>query len=162
MPTKVYVAQETPTTFKASGGTVLFTPTSLANGAGRISTQWDRGSSSRPAAFLARARYKCATAPAVGNLLEVYLAMGDGTYIDGNLSAVDAAVAAADKRRNLRWIMNVVADTASTSEIMVAERMIWLPSRYVSVVWWNALGVALSSTAADMEFTLTPVPDEVQ
>jgi hypothetical protein len=162
MANKIYVAQETAASFKSSGGTVVFTPTSLANGAGRISAQWDRGSGSRPAAFLARARFKAATTPTVGNLVQVHLALGDGTYVDGDLGTVDAAVSSIDKVRNLRWVMNVQSDEASTAKVFTAERQLWLPNRYVSVVWWNALGVALSGTATDMEFTLTPVPDEAQ
>lgn len=161
MANKIYVLQEAATTFSTTGS-VTFTPTSLANGAGRISAQWDRGASARPAMFTARMRCKFATAPTAGNVVEAYLAAGNGVFVDGNLGVSDAAVSSSDKRRNLRWLMNLAADSTSSSEIFVATRRVWIPDRYVSILWWNAVGVALSSTATDHEFVLTPISDEIQ
>lgn len=162
MPSKVYIAPETAITFKSTGGTVTFTPTSVANGAGRISDQHDRGSGSKPGRYRWRARTKFASALTVGNLMQIYLATSDGTYVDGNLGTSDAGLSAVDKLRNLRPVGNVEADSTSSGEVQIASGIVWIYERYVSVVWWNAALIALSATAGDHEFTLEPIPDEAQ
>lgn len=162
MANKVYAAPETAIVFKSSGGDVTFTPTSVANAAGRISAQWDRGSGSKPARYYWRAVTKAAAALAVGVQLEIYFATSDGTYIDGNQSTSDAAFSATDKRRNLQAVGVIEADSTTNGEVQIASGIVWIFTRYVSVVWWNALGQSLSSTASDHLFTLTPIPDEVQ
>ena len=162
MANKVYVNPETAITFKASGGDVVFTNTSVANAAGRISAQWDRGSGAKPARYVWRAHTKAGAALAVGNALEIYFATSDGTDVDGNQGTSDAAFSAADKRRNLQFVGLVVADSTSNGEVQIASGVVEIYTRYVSVVWWNGLGQTLSSTAGDHTFTLTPVPDEIQ
>lgn len=162
MANKVYAAPETAISFKSSGGDVTFTPTSVANGAGRISAQWDRGTGSKPMRYKWRAKTKAGAALAVGTQLEIYFSTSDGTIQDGNQSTSDAAFAAGDKRRNLQPVGVIEADSTSNGEPQYASGVVWIFDRYVSVVWWNALGQALSGTAGDHEFTLTAVPDEVQ
>ena len=162
MPSKIYSAPETAITFKSSGGIVTFTPTSVANGAGRISAQWDRGAGSKPTRYKWRVKTKAAAALVVGTELEIYFATSDGTIVDGNQGTADAAVSAADKRRNLQPVGTIRADSTSNGEVQHGSGIVWIFDRYVSVVWWNALGQALSGTAGDHEFILTPVPDEIQ
>jgi len=162
MPNKIYTAPETAITFKASGGTVTFTPQNVANGAGRVSTQWDRGSGSKPALYRWRIVTKFGSALAVGARLDAYFAFGDGTYVDGNFGTTDAAVSAIDKLRNLSFVGGIAADSTSSGEVQYASGLCVIQERYVSVVWWNAAGVTLTNTAGDHAFILTPVPDEVQ
>jgi hypothetical protein len=162
MPTKIYVAPETPVTFKASGGTVVFTPQNVASAAGRISTQWDRGTGSKPGWYEWRAKTKAGSALTVGTQLEIYLATSDGTIVDGNLGTSDAALAAGDKRRNLQPVGSIVSDSTSSGEVQHGSGQVFIVARYVSVVWWNATGVTLTNTAGDHEFILTPIPDELQ
>jgi len=162
MANKIYGAPETAITFKSSGGTVLFTPTSVANAAGRISTQWDRGAGSQPMRYVWRATTKAAAALAVGNQLQIFFATSDGTNVDGNQGTTDAAFAATDKRNNLWYVGAIVADSTTNGEVQTASGTIEIFTRYVSVVWWNALGQALSGTAGDHLFTLTAVSDEIQ
>jgi len=162
MSNKIYGASETPIVFKSSLGDVTFTPTSVANGAGRISARWDRGAGSKPSLYKWRVHTKAAAALAVGTPLEVYLATSDGTDEDGNLGTADAAFASADKRRNLQYVGAINADSITNGEVQIASGLVEIRDRYVSVVWWNALGQALSATATDHTFTLTPVPDEIQ
>jgi hypothetical protein len=152
----------TAVSFKSAGGDVTFTPTSVANGAGRISAQWDRGAGSKPALYLWRAKTKAAAALTAGNLLELYLAFGDGTNVDANMGTADAAWSTGDKRRNLKRIGAVEADSTTNGEPQHASGLVVITSRYVSVAWWNALGQALSGTAGDHEFTLTPHTPEIQ
>lgn len=162
MANKIYGSPESAITFKASGGTVTLTLTSLANGAGRISAQWDRGSGAKPSLYKWRGVVKAAAALAVGVPLEVYLATGDGTDIDGNQSTSDAAFSASDKRRNLQYVGSILADSTSNGELQKGSGLVEIRDRYVSLVIWNAFGQALTGTAADHYFSLTPVPDEIQ
>ena len=162
MPNKIYIAPEAAIVFKSSGGTVTFTPTSLGNNAGRVSARHDRGTGSRAARFEWRAKTKCATAPAVGTLLYVYLSTSDGASADGELGTADAALPALDRRRNLQLLDTVACDEASATRFFIKSGLIEVTSRYLSVVWVNEFGVSLSATAGDHEFSLTPVPDEVQ
>lgn len=152
----------TKVVFKASGGDVTFTPQNVANGAGRISAQWDRGSGAQPMLYRWRAKTKAAAALAVGNLLEIYFATSDGTAVDANQSTADAAFPAADKRRNLQRVGVVEADSTTSGELQIGSGLVLIDVRYVSVVWWNALGQALTNVAGDHEFSLTPITDQIQ
>lgn len=154
----------TTVSFKASGGDVAFTNTSVANGAGRISAQWDRGAGSKAGLYRWEALTKAAAALSVGVTLEIYLATAhvSSSQIDGNQSTADAAFASGDKRRNLQFVGAVVADSTTNGEVQAASGIVFITARYVSVVWWNALGQALSGTAGDHTFTLTPYNPEVQ
>lgn len=164
MANLIYHAPGTPITFKSSGGDVTFTPTSVANAAGRISAQWNRGAGSMPGLYRWEAITKAGAALAVGAVLEIYLATAhvSSSQIDGNQSTSDAAFSAADKRRNLQVVGSIVADSTSNGEIQTASGWVLITARYVSVVWWNALGQTLSGTASDHSFTLTPYPLEIQ
>lgn len=162
MANKVYTVRETPIVFAPSGGDVVFTPTSLANGAGRISAQLDRGSGAHATRYIWRARYRAAVAPTVGAVVRVYLVTSDGTYADGDLGTGDAAVSAEIDLGNARLIGAVAADAASTTKDFVASGIVEAAARYLQVAWWNAIGQALSSTAGDQAMTLTPIPDEIQ
>jgi hypothetical protein len=162
MPSKQYAVRETVVTFKSTGGTVTFTPTSLANNAGRVSAQWDRGTGSSADRYIFRAKTKLAVAPAVGAILTIYLATSDGTDNDGELGTTDAALPAADRRRNLTPIGVIVADEASNTRFFITSGIIEILERFVQVVWYNEMGQALSATAADHLFELTPCPPEMQ
>lgn len=162
MPNKIYHATEATKVFAASGGDAVFTPTSLANGAGRISAQLDLGAPPKAGEYRWLARARCAVAPTIGTTLRVYLVTSDGAYADGAFAATDAAIASEDALRNATLLGVVVCDAASTTKDFVRSGLLYLRARYVQVAWWNATGQALSATAADMAFSLTPVPSEVQ
>lgn len=164
MAYKVYLQRESEIVFKSSGGTVAFTPTSVANGAGHISAQYDVGVAPKPRLFRWRAKTALAATPTLGNLIRVYLSCADDTSdLDGNASTSDAAYNTQDKLRNLQQIGNIIIDVAGTGAQKGSSLgSIEIASRYVSVVWWNAGGSALSSTASDHQFVLIPLPDEIQ
>lgn len=162
MANKIYHAEESPIVFINSGGTVAFTPKSVANGAGRISAQWDRGAGSKSALYQWSAKTKWQATPTIGSRLRLYLAESDvAAQIPGGLGAADAGVATEDLLRNCRFIGNVVVDRTSASEID-ANGQVLIRARYVSLVWWNAGGAALTATDADHELRLTPKPWEIQ
>lgn len=163
MANKVYVAPETAITFKSSGGSATITCTSVATGAGRISAQYDRGAGSKPGRYKWRAKIVTASAATAGRVVELYLSTSDGTIQDGELGTSDAAVSDADYRRNLQFIGVVAADdSAGAGNIYLGSGVCEIFDRYISLVVWNDSGQSLSSTATDCEFSLTPVPDEIQ
>jgi len=156
MTAKAYLLTETALEFKASAGDVTFTPTSLAATAGRQSAEHDFGAAARAANFTWRAYLQFATAPVVGQVVDIYAKTSDGTHDDNDDGATDAAVSAQDKLRNLYYLGSVIVDEASTTPEFSASGQCFLPARYFQVVWWNATDDALSSTAADNGFILEP------
>jgi hypothetical protein len=102
------------------------------------------------------------TAPALGEIVEIYLFTSDGTYMDGTLGTSDAAMGT-DKRKNGKLIGVVVADTTSVTTDIVASGMCLINTRYFSIGVWNAsAGDNLENTSNASRVNLTPVPDEVQ
>lgn len=162
MPNKVYINPETAVTFAPSGGNVAFTVTSLANNAGRISAQWDRGSGAKPARYVWRAKTKASAALTAGTALDIFMSTSNGSIQDGNLGTSDAAISSVEKMNNLRGCGAIIADSTTSGEPLQSSGIVTIYDRYVSVVWWNRLGQALTGTASDHAFVLTPVPDEIQ
>src|SRR4030095_8850508 len=106
MPTsKVYYNPETTVSFKSSGGDAVFTPTSVAAAAGRISAVFDRGSGARAPLFRWQGRFRSAVGPTIGGVVRVYLVTGqDGSFEDAAFAAGDAAVSSEDSFRNASLI----------------------------------------------------------
>ena len=156
MTAKAYLLPETPITFQASGGTVTFTPTSLATLSGRQSAQHNFGTLARATHYNWRAYMKFATTPVVGETIDIYLKTSDGTHIDNDDGTTDAAVSAADKLKNLKYIGSIVVDEASATPEFSASGVCFIPWQYLQVVFWNATVDSLSSTAADHGFILEP------
>jgi hypothetical protein len=149
--------------FKSSGGDATFTPTSVAAAAGRVSAVYDRGAGVLVAPCRWQGRFRSGTNAAVGGVVRVYLITGeDGTYQDAQFAAGDAAVAGEDVFRNATMIGMIQVDVSSTTKDFVKSGLIYVYARYVRVAFWNATSQGLSATAADMEFTLKPMPDEAQ
>lgn len=165
MPNKIYIVPETAITWLASGGTNVLTLTSLAAGAGRQGALHDFGASARAGDYTWRAWVKFATTPVVGELLEVYWKTSDGSHPDNDDGAGDAAVSAEDKLRNLKLLGVIEVDEASATPEFAASGFLpaeWAAHRHGAPVFWNRTADALSSTAGDHGFALTPVPAEVQ
>jgi len=162
MTAKAYILPETAIMFQSSGGTVAFTPTSLAAGAGRQSAQHDFGASARAFMFDARAYCKFATTPVVGEIIDVYLKTSDGTHIDNDDGTTDAGVSAEDKLKNLTYIGSIIVDEASTTPEFVMSAPVSIRARYVQVVFWNRTADAFSATATDHGFVLNPTTMQAQ
>ena len=157
MSSKVYLLPETAITFKNTGGTVAFTPTSLATVSGHQSAQHDFGTAARAYQFNWRAYVKFGTDPVVGETVDIYIKTSDGTHIDNDDGTTDIAVSAEDKLKNLTYIGSISVDEISQTVEMVASGSVNLTHRYMQVVFWNATADSLSSTAADNGFILEPV-----
>ena len=163
MVNKIFQAAETAITWRNTGGTNLLTLTSVAAGAGRQGARHDLGTAARSPLFMWRAFVKFATVPVVGETVDIYLITSDGTNPDNDDGTGDIAVSAEDKLRNLKLIGSIIVDEASISPTFVASGgPIIIPDRYVHPAIWNSTADALSATAADHGFDLTPVPREVQ
>lgn len=163
MPNLIYAAPGTSIVFAASGGDAVITLASLADAAGRISAQFDRGSGSKPAIYRWQARTRANVSPVVGVVARIYLALGDdGSFVMGDWSTADQAVSVETLLLNAQFLGSVAADIANTTQDFVASGLVEIRSRYIQVAWWNAMGQALSSTAGNHEFRLTPYSDEIQ
>jgi hypothetical protein len=163
---KIYVTPGTTITFRASGGDVLWTPTSVATAAGRISDVWDRGSGSKPARYLWRIMTKWAATPTSGDNMRLYLVTSSNStgadQGDGGVTFGDAAVSNENPYvYDCRFIGCVMTQAASYS--VSASGICEIFSRYVAIMGWNSSNaVALSSTADDHIFTFTEIPDDIQ
>ena len=162
MPNKVYQHDETAITWLDTGGTELFTGTSVSSGAGRQGALHDFGTSARAERYAWRAYCQFATTPVVGEVVQIYWKSSDGTHPDNDDGTGDIAVSAQDKLRNLEFLGNIVVDEAATGVKMVASGEINVPHRHGAPVFWNATADALSSTASHHGFVLTPIPMELQ
>lgn len=151
----------TPITWLASGGSAVFTPTSLASAAGRQGAYYDLGDAARPRRFRWRAWLKPGATRVVGEVVEVYLLTGDGTRYDNDDGTGDIAVSSKDKLRNVDPLGVIEIDENAAVE-MGRGGFVETGDRWVAPVLWNATANALSVTAADFGFELVPVEDEVE
>lgn len=161
MPNKIYQHDETAITWLASGGTELFTPTSLAASAGRQGALHDFGASARPRLFVWRAWIVPGGTRVVGEPVRIHWKTSDGTTPDNDDGTGDIALSAADKLRNVAQIGTIVIDE-NAAVPMASSGLIEISARYGGPIFYNATANTLSATAADFGFSLTPVPDEVQ
>lgn len=162
MSNKIYRAVETELSFRDSGGDAIITLQNLAFGAGRVSARLDRGAGSLARYFRWRAVVQFETAPALGELVEIYLYESDGTYADGTIGTTDA-VLSSDKRRNGKLLGVVTVDTVSPTVDIVASGFCIINDRYFSVGVWNgSAGDNLENTANASRVNFLPVPDELQ
>lgn len=162
MANKIYHAPETEISFRDSGGDATLTLQNLAFGAGRVSARYDRGAGSKPGLYRWRAVMQFETAPALGELVEIYLFPSDGTYMDGTLGTSDAALSS-DKRRNGQLIGVVEVDTTSVTTDIIASGICEIYDRYISIGVWNgSAGDNLENTSNASRVNLMPVPPEIQ
>ena len=169
MTNKVYQIGESDITWLSSGGSAVLTLTSLAAGAGRQGARHDFGVITTARAHLFDWWFFCkfATAPVVGEQIDIYWKgyHQGGTHAMNDDGNTDAAVSAQDKLKNLIFLGSLIVDEASaTPEFAVGNHSepVWLPHRYGMPVIWNATTDALSATATDHGFILTPVIPQAQ
>ncbi len=161
MANKVLQHDESQISWKSSGGTEAFTPTSLASAAGRQGAYHDFGTAARSRLYAWRAVIKPGATRVVGEIVRIYFITSDGTNPDNDDGTGDIAVSAADKLRNLDQIGAIIIDE-NAAVAMVAHGFLEVPHRYGAPAFWNASANSLSATAGDFGFFMTPVPDEIQ
>jgi hypothetical protein len=167
MPQLVYERRSTGIIFASTGQTVTLTFTSLANNAGRISSQWDRwsGSSSAiavPGEVSGYCTVKLAVAAAIGAILTVYAVPSNAGQVAGNFGTTDAAVASKDLFRNAIPIGVVVAHAATVGPFTGTLSLFRATDRYLQIGIFNEMGQALTGTAADHGAWLYPTSPELQ
>lgn len=160
MPNQVLVLNGTTKVWKNSGGDAVFTGTSVANNAGRVGGALDMGAT-RAGRYRVQVITKFVATPTSGAALEVYLARSDdNTTRDANLGSADAAVSDGDLRGQCLFCGNLPADNVTTQQVASFE--VETGARYLSPLWWNTTGAALSATAADHIINITPIIPEIQ
>lgn len=167
MATKIYINAETSIVFadSAQSPDADITLSNLANGAGRVSDQYDLGSAARPALYHWQGVFQFKTAPTIGDSVDLYLAGAQATAatIDGGQGQSDAALGSSDELRNLLTIGQVVATSATADHDMIASGQVLIPFRYVSLVVFNDAGsVNLRDNTSVHSVTFTPIPYEAQ
>lgn len=168
MANKVYTAPETALVFTESSGDATFTPKNVANGAGRVSAQLDRGAGSKAMRYRWEAKFSTQaniTPGTAGVQLEVYIITAHHTAadVDSSVGQSDAALSSRNQLLNAKLIGIVVpTGTAAGTGSFVASGIVEIAARYVSVAYWNATGQALVNTDNTHPFRLVPMPDEIQ
>jgi hypothetical protein len=140
---------------------------SLAAAAGRQSAQYDFGVAAVAGLYEWRAFVQFATAPIVGEVVNIYLKTAGSSasataHPDNDDGTGESAVSALDKTRNLLFLGVIVVDEAVADIEMVASGYVYIAARAVQVVFWNATADALTADVNESGFMLTPIPDEVQ
>ena len=162
MANKQYINPETAIELNGTAGAdVAFSMEGVANNAGRVSAQKDLGASARAEVYEWRCNVQWQATPTKGNALELYIAQGDGTNVDGDVGTSDAALGSEDQLVNLHRIGSVVVETANTTK-MVASGVCRITSRYVSAVGFNRGGSSINATDSNFNFVLIPIPPELQ
>ncbi len=159
---KSYYLPETKSTFLSSTGTVVWTLTSLAAGAGRQSAQLDFGAGAVAFKFRWRFWVQFATTPVVDEIIDRYIKTSDGTHLDNDDGTGDADVSAEDKLNNLHWIGSIVVDEATADIEMSASGVVEIYERYVHLVAFNRTADALTATALEHGAYLEEVPTQGQ
>ena len=162
MANKIYVARETPVVWSDTAGDLAITINNLAAAAGRVGAQKDWGAGSTSEWYEWRLTVQFETAPVVGETVDIYLSTSDGTEEDGQVGVADAALSAADKLKNLHYIGSLVVDVATVDIDFTASGICRITTRYVSPVIHNNTADNLQATNDTGEFTLTPIPPEIQ
>lgn len=160
MPNKIYQNPEAAITWRSSGGTYAMTCTSLGAAAGRQGAEHNfAGARSRW--FEWRAFLKPGGTRVVGEAVHIYLKRGDGTHYDNDDGTGDIAVSALDKLRNCQYLGTILIDENAAVEMSIGGLVEIVADRALPI-FWNATANALSATAGDFGFDLTPAPDEIQ
>lgn len=142
---------------------ILWTPASVAAGAGRISAVWDRGAGNLPERYWTLSSARWAATPAAGDALRLYLvkslALAEASLTVGNFTLGDAGVAAEGAlSANAVGIAGPVVGTA-TDTLKIREGVCQILSRYLALAGWNSSATkALTATASDHWVMFTPMP----
>lgn len=156
----------THTEWADSGADLAMTLKGLASGAGRQGATKDFGVTVRPHRFLwvAFVQFDTATAPVVGEAVDIYLKTSDGTNFDNDDGEGDIVVSAEDKLKNLHFLGSIVVDEAAADVHMQKSGFITIVATEVAPVFWNATADNLDDDAAPTNsgFKLIEVPLEVQ
>lgn len=159
--------QEDPYEISAVDGyDVLWSPASVAAGAGRLSSILDLGPSPRPRRYLWLASTRWVAAPAANDRWSLYLieaaAAADPTLTVGAFTPGDAALTTENELLANAQPFGVVLATA-TDKLFIASGVVEINHRYCCFAGWNGSATkALTAAAADHFLLLYPLADQLQ
>lgn len=168
MANKVYTTPETAIVFTETGGDATFTAKNVANGAGRVSAQFDRGAGAKAMRYRWEAQFKTQaniTPGTSGVWLEIYIVTAhvSSSAEDSTIGAADAALTARNQLLNAMAVSVVLpSGTAAGSGPFRRSGVVEVYGRYLSAAFWNATGQTLTNVDGDNYLKLVPMPDEVQ
>ncbi len=141
---------------------------SLLPGSGAISNPRDFGTDARPLQYTWRARHKLSVVSSYDSINYYMVTSDDGIWWDANLASGDRQIGnlqltARDMQNVGAVTSNIDATTPSgTTTTVVTSGMVNISTRYAAIAVWNDTQSPLGAGVHDHEFTLTPLPDEVQ
>jgi len=168
MANLIHQNQGTILTWADSGGTHAITLVGLATVSGRQGVEHDFGVAAVGTRFmwLAQVQFDTATAPVVGETVDIYLKTApDGdNYDNDDGDGTDIAVSNIDKLKNLHYLGSIVVDQAAVDVPMQASGHVNIRAEKVAPVFWNATADTLDADCGttDLKFSLIPVPLEIQ
>lgn len=164
----------TTVSFLNTGGDALFDFSSTASGAGEGSARLDLGAYPRGTMYRWYAETQMqATTPVVGQTVDIFLglyddestpgrAWGDLTTVTNYSSVASWNFATENDLRNLYPVGNIVCDTVAADTKFTTGGLIFIPTRYITLIWWNRMGATSTADATEHKFYLTPMLDEIQ
>ena len=162
MANKVYIAREASVVWSDTAGDFVMTLNDLDAGVARIGEQKDWGAGSTSEWYEWRLTVQFETAPVVGETVDVYLSTSDGSEEDGQAGWTNIDVSDNNLLKNMHYIGSLVVTSVDAGSDMTTSGICRIATRYVSPVIHNNTADNLKATNDLSEFTLTPIPPEIQ
>jgi len=158
-----YTLPGTPVTFADSGGTVVMAFSAKASLSGQVGALYDKTAGAQPSLWQFQCQISLNGTHTPGATLEYYLVTSqDGTTVDGGVS-LNAALASADKRRNLIPMGVLVVDqTTNLTSMYATFRNVYIPTRYFTLAFWNATAISTETSTTKHKCVGTPMPPQMQ
>lgn len=165
MTNKVYIAPETVVTWTDTGGDETLDLGGLAADGVQVGDIHDLGAGSRPDKY----DWKLIidgfdTAPVVGEKIDLYLSYSRQATAggeDGSVGVVNAA-GTVESLPNLDFLGTAVVQTTTAADKLIVSGRVTVTERYMIPVVHNRTADALKSTGDSHEFSIEPVPPEIQ
>jgi len=141
-----------------AGADVAFSMEGVADGAGRVSAQYDLGADPRDFQFKWTGEVLFQATPTQYATLDFYIATApdnDSTMITGDVGASDAALGDLNQLRNLTYIGSIICEQADTTK-MVGSGVFTCLERYLTIVAVNNSGATTNATDSNFIFNLIP------
>jgi|SRR5215510_3248208 len=160
---KQYTVPETSVTFADSGGTVAMTFSNKATQTGQVGALYNKTTGAQPAFWQFQCQISLTGTHTIGAAIEYYLVTSqDGTTLDGGVTA-NAALASADKRRNLTPIGVIVVDQTTAGTSMIATfRNVYIPSQYYTLAFFNNTAISTETSTTKHKCVGTPTTPQMQ
>lgn len=170
-PNKVWLLPGTALKFAdsaQSGVTATLTMTALAAGSGQCSVRYDKdalksASGAMPHLWRWGGTIQLNGTNVPNDVIEVSIAMSDGTIEQGNLGTTGSSVAMTTaKKVNMTFAGVLIVDQVTTSISMMGAGTIEIPTRYFRLCVYNATGIPFVTSTSVHTFYMTPYSLEIQ